>query len=404
MKTLKDITTEVESIFKANFNISGSLGKIFFTPLIYSIAGVLKLLYARIDFERRQTWVTTASTKELGGTLDDFAATKGVKRSMGTFAKLSVSFTGNIGGVVPIGTLLRNEDNVYKTTTLCTIGVDTETNIRALKVGTRYSLEVGDILTLQSVITDVDSEAEVVAIIEAANDEETLNTYRQRILQRFNTEPNGGSAGDYMLWVKDLPKVGVPEIHRIYVYTDPTNIGNLLIYVENTSTNNTPTLATAEQKAAIYSDNSDTAAAGDIIVKDGVIVRNPDTTLSDYERARMPITVPRVQIRDIAISPVTFTVNNLRYNDGDNVDTLKETITNNIKEYCYGIRPYIAGTDDPNNEKNTLEVSDVTTYVKTGLTGSQRFSSFVMKNASSEVVDSIVYSLGTVPIPTVNFE
>lgn len=406
MKTLKEITVAVEDIFKANFTITGSLGKIFFTPLIYSISGVLKLLYARIEFEKRQIWVTTASPKSLGGTLDDFAATKGVKRSMGTFAKFVVQFTGNSGGSVPIDTLLRNGENVYKTTFICPIGLEGvgKTDVRALKVGTDYSLEVGDTLTLQGVITNVNNDAEILSITEEANDEESLETYRARILQRFNTEPNGGSAGDYMLWVQDLPKVGVPEIRRVYVYTDPTKIGNLLVYVENTSTTNLPTLATTEQKEAIYSDNSATAVSGDIIVRAGVIVRNPDTTLSDEERARMPVAVPKVQIRDIAIREVEFIVNNLRYNDGDDEDTIKEIIFDNIKEYCYSIRPFIAGADDPNNEKNTLEVSDVTTYVKTGLTGNQRFSSFSMKDASGNIVDSIVFTMGTVPNPTISFE
>jgi len=76
----------------------------------------------------------------------------------------------------------------------------------------------GEALSLTSPIIGVNSETEVISTIEAGEDIETDDLYRERILQRIQQPPQGGSATDYI-----SESLKISGVTRAWVF--PLNLG-----------------------------------------------------------------------------------------------------------------------------------------------------------------------------------
>ena len=66
---------------------------------------------------------------------------------------------------------------------------------------------MGAKISLLSPVANINSDATVSEIVIIAADEETLESLRERLLNRLRLPPLGGSANDYVTWAKEVAGV-----------------------------------------------------------------------------------------------------------------------------------------------------------------------------------------------------
>lgn len=400
--TYNSILTNTTNTLKSELGITNTfLGRVFLLPLAIVISGLIKLLYLQLSFVQKQLWVTSADTELQGGKLEEFARTKGLTRFQGSQGIYLLDVTGQSGGTIDAGTTYKRVDlNVlYQVDTPVTLlGTTGTVEVRCLSIGTAFLLEVGDTLTSTIPIINVDSQSTVNSIIEPPTDPETDQQFRLRIIAEYNTSPNGGSPSDYDKWSKDIVAVGEPPIRKTFAYGDNNNVGSLLLFVENQSTDNTPQLPTQGQLDAIYTDNVP-LGVGEPLIREGVVVFDPDTTLTLEERGRMPVPGPFiVTVSPISIQLVTVIITNLTLNTGENATNIQNTINAALIAYTYTVRPFVAGADDPNAQNDVLRSSDLSAVAKDVLFGRQGFKSLQISiDGGTTFLDEIIYTFGLVP-------
>lgn len=87
------------------------------------------------------------------------------------------------------------------------------------------NLDPGDALQFANPLADVARDAVVLTLDTTGADGETETDYRQRVVDRFQAQPQGGAYADYRLWGSE-----VAGVRRIYPYTgDP---GEVDVFVE----------------------------------------------------------------------------------------------------------------------------------------------------------------------------
>lgn len=242
--TVSEIATSIRNQLQAKLSQSiPFLPKAFFTVISWALGGLFVLLYRYIGFGVLQLFVAHASSSEItinGRTLiplvewgrlvgvgDPFAATRAVH-------DVEVTVTQQTGSLQAGAVLLHTKSGVaYQTTAEVPLSAATVTvRVRAISdqtggngtgaIGNRL---VGDPLEFASPLPNVAREARVSAIVVSADDAESWDSYRSRIIARFRARPQGGAYADYEAWARE-----VPGIVAAYPYTGAP--GEVDVYVE----------------------------------------------------------------------------------------------------------------------------------------------------------------------------
>lgn len=203
--TLDELIERADTNIKGTLNLTAVLRRSFIGVISRVIAGMSHLMLGFLTFIARQVFPDTAELEYL----DRWASIWGVIRSEATFAQFEIDFTGTNGGVIPAGTVLQREDGTqYETDAEGTIAAGTATvQVTALVSGSNGDMEVGQKMNLLSPIANVDSEAEISSIVTDADDTETDESLRERLINRLQLPPLGGSANDYIQWQREVAGV-----------------------------------------------------------------------------------------------------------------------------------------------------------------------------------------------------
>lgn len=236
------IIAELEVAFAATLSF---LPRSFCRVLAKVLAGVVIILYKYGGFMFLQLFVQWASTEvttingnkvvplvewgRLVGAGDPDEAT----RWEGEIAIYVI----NPVGTLPANTQLTNTATGVTYLTLDAVDLDSlivGATVRASGDqqgnggrGTIGNLEVGSILSFVNAVPNVNSDTTVMVVTVQGADAESWDTYRQRVIDRFRSQPQGGALIDYRFWGEE-----VEGIVRVYPYTgDP---GEVEVYSEAT--------------------------------------------------------------------------------------------------------------------------------------------------------------------------
>ncbi len=129
----------------------------------------------------------------------------GVPRAQPTFAAGNILLSGVSSFDLPVGTQFQTQSAapvIYQTTEAVTLGIDVSVPVQALQVGSGGNLPAGTVLYPVSPIGAISPQSATVdaAGITGGLDLESLDSWRQRILERIRLEPAGGSPDDYVAW------------------------------------------------------------------------------------------------------------------------------------------------------------------------------------------------------------
>lgn len=392
--TLTELFTAISADFKNRFSISSENDlKRVLTALATVNAGMLKLFYLAVMDVQKNVWPDLADSEEMGGTLERFGRVKlGRDPYPAIQGEYTLTITGEIGGILPIGTQFKsssestNPNCLFTTTESVTLSSTTGyVSVLANNSGTDYELAEDDILYTVNPITNITSKAIVYSVDTIPTDAEDMEVYRELVLQSFRLEPNGGSASDYVYWALD-----VDGIRTVYPFTAAGTSGVVSIYAEATvaaSTDGRGTPTTALMEALWKSD------------KTGVFELDPDTTQSIYNRGRRQIGLSDITILAITPLPVIVTITNLK----TQTDAVKASISSKITDLLYYKRPFVAGVGDINDRNDTIYLSDVIVAIAEAVEAGNTYDSvevtcnglalpFQFLNGDIPYLNSVVYA------------
>lgn len=364
--TTKEINDNIIAQLEAAINQTiPLLPKAFNRVLARTMSGVFILLFKYGGWIFLQQFVQTASdrpTTIFGVTvvpLIFWGRLIGIgDPKAGTNAQLSTTITvTNQVGVLNSGTQLGSSLNGFTYLTLTTIALDLPTvtvTVRAVNdqtngngIGVLGNLDDGD--TSLSFVNTQPSVAQGVVVdssVVTAADAETTEEYRQRVVSRFQKQPQGGAYADYELW--GLEAAGVINI---YPYTgDP---GQVNIYSE--VNNQVDGIPDAAQLLAVF----------DIIEQDenGLASRRNANTV----------------VNSLAITRTNFFVTVKGITGVGDLGEVQDEITAGVTTFFFSFEPFIPGislqarTDTITQSKLSGLVEDIVT-ANGGIFDSAEFS------------------------------
>jgi uncharacterized phage protein gp47/JayE len=178
------------------------LPKAFLRVLATALAGALALLYRVAAWVYRQIFPQTADDEALARIGERY----NILRIAAVRAKVTATATGDNGTTIPAGTLwVAADGQVYSQTEAAEIAAGTATiTIEALTAGDAGNREVGDILSIASPIAGLDSTATVASTVTTGEDQEAIEDYRTRVMERMQNAPQGGAVPDYVGWAREV--------------------------------------------------------------------------------------------------------------------------------------------------------------------------------------------------------
>lgn len=311
------------------------------------LAGIFMILYKYAGWMFLQIFVRTASfdeTEVLGvkvtplvewgrliGVGDPGAATQ-------SELLLDITVTTQTGSL-PAGTQAVSNKNAITYILLSPVTLDAATKQGTFRAasdvdggtggGTIGNLDPDDIVSFVNPLANVERDMTVDSVTTTGVDAETEAAYRQRVIDRFQKQPQGGAGVDYEIWGEE-----VTGVINVYPYTGA--IGFVDVYVE---------VATSIDPDGIAPQS----------ILDDV---TEAITFDDGSQTRKPI---NAFLNTQSITRIGFDVNVIGLNV-DDPTTVEANITTAIESYFLERAPYIDGvTPLPRTDK--LQVSNVTSIV-----------------------------------------
>lgn len=386
--TLQELYNDIKSDLQSGLGVViSSVGKVFLRALTASQAARLKLYYLRLGFVQKNIFVDTADSESIGGTLERFGR---VKLNRNPFpavpGEYTVQVTGDVGATVPANQTFKSDDSsenpgyLFILDASHTLVATTDSiTLRALTPGLDSLLEVGDTLTATSPIPLVDRGVEVTAVSTTPQSAESLELYRQRALEAYRLEAQGGAGTDYRLWSGD-----VQSVRTVYAFVNTGAVNEVNVFVEATPADSVP-VDSGIPTAAILSDVVD------------AIELDPDTSLPIDDRGRRPIQV------NVNVAAITALTVEIEITDYLNLTTaIEDSIEAALEDFIYDIRPFMSGTDPVADRNDRLDVNGVI-YTIQQAQPSGFFDSLVLK-VNGVPVTSYQFLYGEIPLPpTVTF-
>lgn len=354
-KTIEEVQQLLIRSFEHEFNTQlRILPKSFIKILCKVFAGVFIVVYKLVGWYFLQMFPETADWKEvtilgvrlrplvkLGvlfgvgeplagvqwrGIITIDVLTQGSVLYSGTQLKSSV--TGKLYIVEETKTLLQTKENV---SVVCT------------EIGTAGNLEKNDTLNFVNPYGFIKTEAIVSDVARVGLDNELESSYRNRVINRFRLQPQGGALADYRIWASE-----VPGVLNVYPYNDKEQPGGVLLYVSGISdvyVDRIPDKGLLKKVGEACTYDPETGRA----------TRKPLTAMLDPKNDGSYSNVKPVSVAvfDVVITGVSGIV------PADFAQVVKPALQN----YFLDRDLYIRGLSDDNNRTNVISKNHVITVI-----------------------------------------
>lgn len=378
--TITQLNTNIEGDFKNKLNLSSDMLKKVLKAFALVLSGQFHLAYLYLRDIQDNIFPDTATTEDVGGTLERqgrIYLNRGIfPASIGVF---KVSVIGIAGSVLRANLTFKSNEASLNPGQLYVLdseytcsGVDDEIEIRSLGNGVNFNLALSDTLTITEPVIGVDKTVTITEIIEQPKAGETIELYRQAILNAIQLEPQGGSRADYRQWATDAQGVRL-----IYPYVRDGEPSKMDIYVEATIADSTDGKGTPT--TTILDDVED------------VLNYDPDITKPIYERGRRPAQ-SFLYVTTIVLVPIDIQITGLL----DSSLSVQNTIKSSLDDLLYKIRPFISGSDLQRNKNDILYYGKVQSAVTESLINGNYFNVLdLYVDGNAEV--SFTFNLGNIP-------
>ena len=333
-------------------------------------AGRLYLAYLNLAKVQKNIFVDTADSIANGGTLERFGVVKlGRYPFPAIQGQYEVEVTGSIGAVIPAQTTFKSNDDslnpskLYILDASYTLTATTDTiTLRALEAGDESKLSISDQLTSTAPIALVNPIATVVTEIIEPQAAENIEDYRNKAIEAYRLEPQGGASADYRLWAKE-----VQGIVQAYPYAASGYTSQVNLFIESDNANGVPTLADLQA----VEDNIELPTATRPS-------RKPVTVTVNY----LPVTPRVIDIEIPSFIPAPST-------------ELQNTILDAMTSELAKVRPFVGAIDVVADQNDYFDVNRIIQIVLTANPGSVFAGPTLIVDGIS--VNSITFTNGDIP-------
>jgi uncharacterized phage protein gp47/JayE len=224
-KTLSTLLSEVAADISSALQGADALLRFAVLKIIGKVqAAMCNLQFGYLDWIARMAVPFTAEDEYLEG----WAALKGVYRKAATKAQLTAQFPGTTGKVLSAGTAIARGDGVtYTTSTTGTVdgSGNVSVTIVADVAGSTGNADAGTGISLSVAVDGIQQSGTITATVASGADIETNDDLRSRMLDAYQTTPQGGDIEDYVQWAED-----VPGVTRAWCAPNGSGAGTVVVY------------------------------------------------------------------------------------------------------------------------------------------------------------------------------
>ena len=381
--TLKELFDDILANLEAEFNITIPLiGKNFLRVIAAVQAAKLKIFYLTIARVQKNIFVDTADPEAIGGTLERFGRVKLGRNPFNAIAgEYTVEVTGTIGGTIKANTTFKTNDDSLNPGKLFVLDVEKilgaptdSMTLRALEAGLDSKLSIGDKLTSTAPIANVDRIVTVLTEDVQPLSAEPVEDYRDKSIEAYQLEPQGGAASDYRIWSADAQGV-----KRVYPFAKSGDSNVIDLFVEATIADSTDGKGTPS--ALILSDVED------------VVEFDPDISKPLTERGRRPLGVFQVNFLPVTIKTIDIEITGFVGLS----PTLEQNINDAVTSFLSELRPFVAGADVLANKNDVLTINGLIFTVQDILTNENFFETLTFEVDSVDVGASFQFLNGDIP-------
>lgn len=378
--TTSELRVSIQNDLEAELGVQiSTIGRVFIRALAGVQAAKLRLFYLAVAFIQKNVFADTADPESRGGTLERFGR---VKLNRNPFpavgAQYEVDVTGIVGSTIPAQTIFKSNDESLNPSYLFQLDAafiltsSTDTIIlRALTTGLESSLEVSDGLTATAPISGVEREGVVTGISVQPQDAESTNTYREKVVDAYRLEPQGGSAADYRLWSAD-----VQGVKKVYSYATSGATNEVDLFIEADDDVSFP-VGSGIPTATMISDVVD------------VVEFDPDTSRPLNERGRRPT---QVIINPYPITPLDIDIEITGFTGDSGNET---SVISALTDYVNTIRPFVSGADVLADAKDIISLNGVIFVIQDAVQG-VNWTGLELQ-VSSSIVSDFQFFEGDIP-------
>ena len=370
--TIQQLYNSIIADLEQELNVTISIfGRSYLRAKAMVQAGRLYLAYLNLAKVQKNIFIDTADPVANGGTLERFGQVKlGRLPFPAVQGQYTVSVTGTAGAIIPAQSTFKSNDDSQSPSKLFTIDADytlTGTSdiitLRALEAGDGSKLSIADQLTVTAPIALVNPIATVVSEVIEPQAAENIEDYRQKGIEAYRLEPQGGAPADYRLWANEVQ--GVIQSYP-YAASGFTSWVNLFIEADNL--NGVPTL-------------SDLQAVEDNI-------ELPTAT----RPSRKPVTVT---VNYLPVTPRLIDINIASFTPAPSV-AIQDLIESAMISELANVRPFVGAIDVLADKNDYFDINKIIQIILTANPGSV-FGAVTME-IDSIPVSSFTFSNGDIPI------
>ncbi len=367
----QDIQSDIESEFDG-LTIP-DFGKNFIRGMSATQAGKLYVQYLTLGRIEKNIFPDTAESELLGGSLERFGRVKlGRDPFEATSGIYSVQVTGSNGAIIPASMTFKSNDDSQSPGKLFILdeaftldGINI-ISLRALEAGLDSKLIVGNELTATGPIALVDDIVTVTAETTEPKAAETTEEYREKIIEAFRLEAQGGAGADYRLWAAN-----VQGVNTVYPYAKSGVTSEINLFVEATIADSTDGKGTPS--AGLLSDVED---AIELPTEDEPS-KKPLTAIINY----LPVAPLDVDIQITGFVGITAEIETLVFDV--------------IKEFLDTVRPFVSSIDVLSAKNDIFDVNKIIALILQARPGST-FGA-VQLTVDGNVVSTFTFEGGDIP-------
>jgi len=232
--TLQQIIDRAQGDIKGSLGITTILRRSFLAALSRAIAGASHVLHGHLVFISKQIFPDQAEIEFV----ERWGSIYGLERNPAVFTQLQIDVTFTGAATVSAGTIYQRSDQTEYTVNadiVATAAGVVQGIVTASVAGSNANLDDGQTVSLQSPIAAVETDALVDSTVVEGEDEESDELFQQRIVDRIQNPPAGGTVEDYKAFA-----FTVTGVTRVWVLPGHLGLGTVgITFVED---NDTPSI------------------------------------------------------------------------------------------------------------------------------------------------------------------
>jgi uncharacterized phage protein gp47/JayE len=278
-KTLSTLISEVAADISSALQGADALLRFAVLKIVGKVqAAMCNLQFGYLDWISRMAVPFTAEDEYLEG----WAALKDVYRKAATQAKLTAQFPGTTGKVLSAGTAVTRGDGV--TYTASTTGtVDGTGNVSVTVVadvaGSAGNADAGTSVSLSIAVDGIQQGGTITGTVESGADIEDNDDLRTRMLDAYQSTPQGGDVEDYVLWA-----LAVAGVTRAWCAPNGFGAGTVVVY---TMWDNAESAHNGFPQGTDGVSQNDKGPGG---IPRGVVAAGDQLVVADYIVTKQPVT------------------------------------------------------------------------------------------------------------------